>query len=118
VISEEHVKQAPVVFDGIYQSQMGDPKGDKMVELSGSYAKKFNKPLTLSWFVATGYDSVKLIALCSKKVGARPVAVRDCIAHTKGLIGVSQTFSFNEGGSSPQQESVFQLRQGKFTLAE
>jgi branched-chain amino acid transport system substrate-binding protein len=118
VISEEHVKQAPAVFDGIYQSQMGDPKGDKMVELSDLYERKFNKPLTLPWFVATGYDSVKLIAVCSKKVGAMPVAVRDCIANTKGLTGVSQTFSFNEGGSSPQQETVFQLRQGRFTLAE
>lgn len=107
MISEEHVKHAPAVFDGIYQSQMGDPKGDKMVELSNSYARKLNKPLTLSWFVATGYDSVKLIAFCFKKVGPRPAAVRDCIANTKGLIGVSQTFSFNEGGTSPEQESVF-----------
>ena len=114
VIADEHIKQAPAVFEGIYQSQMTDPSGPDFERVAIAYEKKFKKAMTLPWFVCTAYDSVTLISLCAKKADPTPTAVRDCIATTKGLRGVTQTFSFNSGGSSPQTESIFRLRNGRF----
>lgn len=112
VIAEEHVRQSPTSFEGVYQSQMRDPHGVSMVKLAEVYEKKFGKKIALPWYVATGYDGVKLIAKCLDDI--RGSAIRDCIAATKDLPGVSQTLSFNPGGSSPQIESIFQLKNGEF----
>lgn len=114
VIAEEHIRQAPSVFEGIYQSQMKDPSSPDMGRLSRAYERKFKRPMTLPWFVATAYDGVNLIAHCARRVGRSSVAVRDCIANVRDLRGISQTFAFNSGGSSPQTESVFRLRDGIF----
>ena len=113
VIAEEHIQQAPAVFEGIYQSQMKDPAGPEMELIAAAYSEKFKRPMTLPWFVSTAYDGVKLIAYCAQKVGPTPSSVRGCIEQTRSLPGVSQTLSFNAGGSSPQTESVFQLRNSK-----
>lgn len=114
VIAEEHISKAPTAFEGIFQSQMKDPSGPEFERLAALYLKKFKRPMTLPWFVATAYDGVNLITSCATKAGAIAGAVRNCIADTKGLPGVSQTFEFTEGGSSPQVESVFQVRDGTF----
>jgi branched-chain amino acid transport system substrate-binding protein len=114
VIADEHIQQAPAVFEGIYQSQMKDPMGAGLELLAEAYWKKFKRPMTLPWFVATAYDGVQLIARCAQRAGPIPSSIRECIEQTKNLPGVSQTLSFNAGGSSPQTESVFQLRNGKF----
>lgn len=114
VIAEEHIRQAPAVFEGIYQSQMKDPSGLAFARVALAYQKRFKKEMTLPWFVCTGYDSGKLLSFCAKKVGTIPAAVRDCIAETTNLSGVTQTFSFNPGGSSPQTESIFRLHKGTF----
>ena len=114
VIAEEHIQHAPAVFEGIYQSQMKDPMGLELELRAVAYSKKFKRSMTLPWFVATAYDAVKLIAHCAQKAGSTPSSITNCIAQTTNLPGVSQTFSFNPGGSSPQTESVFQLRNGKF----
>jgi ABC-type branched-subunit amino acid transport system substrate-binding protein len=74
--------------------------------------------MTLAWFVCTAYDGVKLLSFCAKKVGTNPAAVRDCIAETKNLSGVTQTFSFTPGGSSPQTESIFRLHKGLFVYEQ
>jgi branched-chain amino acid transport system substrate-binding protein len=118
VIAEEHIRQAPVVFEGIYQSQMKDPSGPDFERVAIAYQKRFNKAMTLPWFVCTAYDGVKLLSFCAKKVGTNPAAVRDCIAETKNLSGVTQTFSFTPGGSSPQTESIFRLHKGLFVYEQ
>jgi len=114
VISEEHIRQSPAIFEGVYQSQIRDPEGPELDQLSNAYKVKFNRSLTLPWFVATAYDSVHLIAHCAESVGTSPELVKECIAHTKSFQGISQNFSFNTGGSSPQMASIFKLRNGAF----
>jgi hypothetical protein len=49
VIAEEHIRQAPVVFEGIYQSQMKDPSGPDFERVAIAYQKRFNKAMTLPW---------------------------------------------------------------------
>ena len=115
VIADEHIRQAPAVFEGIYQSQMRDPHGAQFEKLAAAYKRKFSRELSLPWFVATAYDAANLMAHCAEKVGPEPSMVRDCIATTKEWPGVSATISFNAGGSSPQQESIFRLQNGRFT---
>jgi branched-chain amino acid transport system substrate-binding protein len=114
VIAEEHITQAPKVFEEIYQTQMMDPTGPAVEALASAYTRKFKKPMRLSWFVATAYDGTNLIANCVKQVGTDPSAIKDCISKTKGFFGVSQQLSFNSGGSSPQIARVFQIRKGSF----
>ncbi len=118
VIADEHIRQAPAVFEGVYQSQMKDPSGLEFEQVAIAYQKRFGKAMTLPWFVCTAYDSVNLIAGCVKTVGTTPTAIRDCIAATKDLRGVTQTLSFNVGGSSPQTESMFRVREGKFVYEQ
>jgi branched-chain amino acid transport system substrate-binding protein len=67
VIAEEHIRQAPVVFEGIYQSQMKDPSGPDFERVAIAYQKRFNKAMTLAWFVCTAYDGVKRSLSVRKK---------------------------------------------------
>ena len=48
--------------------------------------------------------------------GAGMDKLRDCIAATRNFSGVSQTISFNAGGSSPQIASIFRISAGRFVL--
>ncbi len=115
VIADEHIEKDSVSFEGVYQSQMADPSVSQMMSMSDSYKRKYKKELTLPWFVATAYDGVKLIAHCATTNEVSSSIIHDCISKTQGLKGVSQTLSFNEGGSSPQIESIFKIKNKKLT---
>jgi branched-chain amino acid transport system substrate-binding protein len=116
IIAEEHIQQSPASFDKIYQSQIRDPSGAPIQKLAEAYQRHFAKRMTLPWYVATAYDSVQLIAHCARQQTGKPdpVKIRNCIAATKGFNGASQVLTFNEGGSSPQIASMFQIRDRKF----
>jgi branched-chain amino acid transport system substrate-binding protein len=118
VIAKEHTQRAPRAFEGIYQSQIKDPSGPEMERLAAAYQRKFGRVPGLPWYVAIGYDGVSLILYCVGKVGSSSPELTGCLAGIKDLPGVTQTFSFNAGGSSPQFERIFQIRKGAFLLAD
>jgi ABC-type branched-subunit amino acid transport system substrate-binding protein len=116
VIAEEHILQAPEAFEGIFVSLMKDPSGPAVLKLGAAYQAKFGHPMTLPWFVASAYDGVKLIAGCVEKVGPDSRKVSDCLSKTRGVEGITQTFSFTAGGSSPQYQSIFVVHNKKIDL--
>jgi branched-chain amino acid transport system substrate-binding protein len=116
VVADEHIRQAPLAFEGIFISLMKDPSGPGISKLAVAYEKKFGRPMTLPWFVAVAYDGIHLITGCMEKVGAVSGKIRDCLASTHGIEGLTQTFSFTPGGSSPQFQSIFIVRNQKITF--
>lgn len=114
VIAEEHIVQKPESFEGIFQTQIKDPSGADMDALAAAYEKKFKSRTALPWYVAIAYDGLKLIGHCLETGEIESVAVRDCISGTKDFPGVTRRLSFNEGGSSPQMDSIFKIVNGKF----
>ncbi|QND67468.1 ABC transporter substrate-binding protein [Mesorhizobium loti] len=70
-------------------------------------------------FAALGYDSVKLMADAIKRAGAPdPAKIRDALAATSGLDGVTGTITYRPGISVPDKSvSVISVKDGKLVLA-
>ncbi|WEK51984.1 MAG: ABC transporter substrate-binding protein [Candidatus Kaistia colombiensis] len=70
-------------------------------------------------FAALGYDAVKLMADAIKRAGSpEPAKIRDAIAATQGLVGVTGTISYRPGVAVPDKSvSVIGVKDGKLTLA-
>ena len=71
-------------------------------------------------FAGLGYDTVKLLADAIKRAGSDdPKAIRDALAQTKDLPGVTGTISFQPGSQIPQKGvTIILVKDGKFTLAK
>ncbi|ESZ27188.1 MULTISPECIES: ABC transporter substrate-binding protein [unclassified Mesorhizobium] len=70
-------------------------------------------------FAALGYDSVKLMTDAIKRAGAPdPAKIRDALAATSGLDGVTGTITYRPGISVPDKSvSVIGVKDGKLVLA-
>jgi branched-chain amino acid transport system substrate-binding protein len=70
-------------------------------------------------FAGLGYDTVKLIADAIRRAGsADPKAIREALAQTKDLPGVTGAITFQPGSRIPQKGvTVIRVKDGKFTLA-
>jgi branched-chain amino acid transport system substrate-binding protein len=70
-------------------------------------------------FAALGYDSVKLMADAIARAGsADPGKIRDALAATSGLVGVTGTITYRPGMAVPDKSvSVIGVRDGSLMLA-
>ncbi|MDQ0467551.1 ABC transporter substrate-binding protein [Labrys wisconsinensis] len=70
-------------------------------------------------FAALGYDAVKLMADAIKRAGEPdPAKIRDALAATSGLPGVTGTISYRPGVAVPDKSvSVIGVKDGKLMLA-
>jgi branched-chain amino acid transport system substrate-binding protein len=70
-------------------------------------------------FAALGYDAVGLMADAIKRAGSDdPAKIRDALAATSGLAGVTGTVTYRPGISVPDKSvSVIGVKDGKLTLA-
>ena len=70
-------------------------------------------------FAGLGYDTVKLIADAIERAGsADPKAIREALAQTKDLPGVTGAITFQPGSRIPQKGiTVILVKDDKFTLA-
>ncbi len=66
-----------------------------------------------------GYDTVKLIADAIKRAGsADPKAIREALAQTKDLPGITGAITYQPGSQIPQKGvTVILVKDGVFTLA-
>ena len=101
---------------GLFQTNLKDPDSKRFAKLKVAYEKQFNKPLSLGWFVAVGYDSVRIIAEAIRSGGSNSVEVKDQLYKIRGFEGASSEISFTAAGSSSQYVRVFQVEGGKFRL--
>jgi branched-chain amino acid transport system substrate-binding protein len=114
IITEENINQARDAYEGIYQTSIGDPETAGFKALEKLYDKKFKKKVTLPWFVATGYDAIRILASAMQKAGTEGAAIKDALYQIKGYQGAGRVYSFTAAGSSPDYEIMGQIRGGKF----
>jgi branched-chain amino acid transport system substrate-binding protein len=114
IITDEHIKQAPAALEGVYQASIADPDTPLFKDLQERYARKYGRPLTQPWFVATGYDGLMLVAQAISRAGTDGTAIKDEFYRIKDYKGAGRTFSFSAAGSSPDYENMFQIREGRF----
>jgi branched-chain amino acid transport system substrate-binding protein len=70
-------------------------------------------------FAGLGYDTVKLLADAIKRANStEPKAIREALAKTKDLKGVTGAITFQPGSRIPQKGvTIILVKGGKFTLA-
>lgn len=117
VITPEHIKNNSEIFEGIYHTMVEDPSGERFKRLTALYEQKFHAPLTLPWYVATGFDALNLVMHARNQSDGTGPGMKDALLRTKDFAGVSQTFTINPGGSSPVHEKVFVIRDGMYVPA-
>ena|SRR3989338_5862876 len=94
-----------------------DPTSPEYKELNQAYQATFKKEITLPWFVATGFDGLKLIALAMERGGFASQDIKDELYKIQGYRGACRLYSFTPQGSAPQLERMFRIVNGVFTKA-
>ncbi len=118
IISDEHLRQAPQAFEGIYHTMIRDPDSKTYEKLHGLYLQKFKKPITLKWFVAVGYDAANMLIHSLSINKASPSEIKKELYQISDFKGATGTITINARGSAPQLESLYQIRKGKFVAVE
>ncbi|MDZ5448754.1 ABC transporter substrate-binding protein [Labrys sp. ZIDIC5] len=97
---------------------IGDGASAKVKAFMDAYQKAYNTAPENA-FAALGYDAVKLMADAVKRAGApEPAKIRDALAATSGLDGVTGTITYRPNVSVPDKSvSVIGVKGGKLTLA-
>ena len=124
VIADDQIQQAPQAFEGIYQTSLPAPKSEAFENLRKLYQAKYDRPLTMGWFVAAGYDGMSVVIEALRDshvtdydakldVGARE-KIKQAFYRIKNFPGATSVISFNDKGSSPQYEKTFKITSGKF----
>ena len=91
---------------------------DAVKKFIAAYQAEFKAPPENA-FAGLGYDTVKLIADAIQRAGsADPKDIREALAETKDLPGVTGAITFQPGSRIPQKGvTVILVKDGKFTLA-
>jgi branched-chain amino acid transport system substrate-binding protein len=97
---------------------IGDGASPKVKAFMDAYQKAYNTAPENA-FAALGYDAVKLMADAVKRAGAPdPAKIRDALAATSGLDGVTGTITYRPNISVPDKSvSVIGVKDGKLMLA-
>jgi len=98
---------------------VGEGASPKVKAFGDAYKKATgNQPENA--FAPLGYDAVKLMADAIKRAGeADPAKIRDALAATSGLDGVTGTITYRPGISVPDKSvSVIGIKDGKLFLAD
>jgi branched-chain amino acid transport system substrate-binding protein len=97
---------------------IGDGASPKVKAFMDAYQKAYGTQAENA-FAALGYDAVKLMADAVKRAGAPdPAKIRDALAATSGLDGVTGTITYRPGVSVPDKSvSVIGVKDGKLMLA-
>jgi len=97
---------------------MGEGASPTVAAFNEAYKKSTGNAPENS-FAALGYDATKLMADAIKRAGSpEPAKIRDAIAATQGLAGVTGTISYRPGVAVPDKSvSVIGVKDGKLMLA-
>jgi len=98
---------------------VGEGASPKVKAFSEAYKKATGKEPENA-FAPLGYDTVKLMADAIKRAGEPdPAKIRDALAATSGLEGVTGTITYRPGISVPDKSvSVIGVKDGKLFLAD
>ncbi|PWU08316.1 MAG: ethanolamine utilization protein EutJ [Verrucomicrobia bacterium] len=98
------------VFTDAFSAEDPDPVVQAFVE---KYKKKYGtNPVS---FTANAYDAVMLLVDAIKRAGnTNPKAIRDALAATRGLPGVSGNITFDQNRDPSKSMVLLKVRDGKF----
>ena len=99
--TDDHIKESPESLEGVHQSQISDPQRPQTVELAKIYKDKFGRELSMTWYVATGYDAIRLYVHAIGNVGVDSIAIKNFLYTVKNFLGASQDIEISAGGSFP-----------------
>lgn len=100
-----------------------DPQKKAIAAFVKLYAGEYghDKEYPINTHSGYAWDALLLITEAIRKVGTDPAQLRDAIERTKGLVGVSGTFTMSpedHNGLGEDSMVMLQVRGGKFTVVE
>ncbi len=118
IITADHIKVDPTVFEGVYQTQPNDPAGPETEKMKSLYKEKHGSDPGQVLFTAWGYDGLNLIAEAIAKGGDAPEKIKDELHKIQGFKGATGTITMNGKGSAPKLENMFQIKKSEFVLVD
>jgi len=113
ILDKELYDQGKGIFEGVFQSQTGDPEFPASIKMKELYKKKYGHEADFLLLTAWGYDAVNVIAASIEKAGADREAIKNELYKVKAFQGASGEITFNEKGSAPREVRVFRVHNGK-----
>lgn len=117
-VTDEHIAQAPQAFEGVFQTNLPIPDSEIYEELSNRYKKRFSKEITLPWFVAMGYDAVRVLGHALRSADGDAARARNELYQVRNFSGATSRITFNERGSAPQFPRMYKVEKGRFIPAD
>ena len=116
-LTDELVQSAPEVFEGVYQTMVGEPDNDESRKLATLYERRFGKKPTMLAFHGWGYDGVRLIAEALRKGDVSRSAVQEGLLGLREFPGASGAISFSPEGTWRSPLRMFKVTSGRLTAA-
>jgi branched-chain amino acid transport system substrate-binding protein len=116
IIADEHISKAPQAFEGIFQTGLLDPSSEAYGRVAAAYKAKYGREISMPWFVAVGYDAASILAESISRSRASGADIKDSLYSLQDYAGASARISFNNKGSSPQLEHMYQIKGGKLEI--
>ena len=86
--------------------------------MAKKYQQKYNKEVTLKWFVSVAFDAMNILIKAMEQSGTKPSLITKGLYAISDYKGISSTINISPAGSSLQYEQVYQIKDSKFVLAE
>jgi branched-chain amino acid transport system substrate-binding protein len=118
IISNHHIKEAPGIFEGVYQTQPPAPEGAVTQLFTALYKRKYGHAPPMLLFNALGYDGLKLLVRAIELTHGDPVKMKAELHQTRSYQGASGIIDINERGSSPKLEEMVLIKHGTFVPME
>ncbi len=117
VVTKELIENTGDAIDNVYYTQVFAEKNPKLDHVKELYQNKYKEEAPLLVFTALGYDSVYTLFEAMKIADStNPQAIQEALYKVKGFQGATGIITFNEKGSSPKAEHVWQIQKGKEVL--
>lgn len=117
VVTKELIENTGDAIESVYYTQVFASQNPKLDHVKELYQDKYKQEAPLFVFTALGYDSVYTLLEAMKLADStNPEAIKEALYKVKGLQGATGIITFNEKGSSPKEEHVWQIQKGKEVL--
>ncbi len=102
--------------EGVYTSAFFYPKDShpKIQQFVKTYESAYHQ--TPTWFAASAYDTVNLLAEAIRKAGTGRQAIRDALAGIRDFSGITGNITFREHGDVTKEFVLLQVKNGEFVL--
>jgi branched-chain amino acid transport system substrate-binding protein len=111
-LTDELVAQGGGVFEGVFQTMVGEPENPEAERLKVLYQKKFGRAPKMLAFHGWGYDGVRLMAEALAHSDLTRESLREALLAIRSFPGAGGAITFSAEGSWRMPLAVFEVRQG------